>query len=206
MYDEAVTGGLVVLWEASDRVCGKGLKVLLPTLVPALERHGHVTLDPRVREQLMAVSAANDRPPPGVGEGGDGRSAPAPSFPRGDRVRGRAPVRTFGDWQDPAPGFVEADLVAHCGSSIAGSFVWTLVVTDIASGWTECVPLLVRAAGVLVDAVDRLRGALPFPLRGIDTDNGSEFINEVLIGFWKEHGIELTRSRPYRKNDEAWVE
>ena len=89
---------------------------------------------------------------------------------------------------------------------MAGSFVWTLVLTDIASGWTEYVPLLVRAAGVVVDAVDRLRGALPFPLRGIDTDNGSEFLNEVLIGFCKEHGIELTRSRPYRKNDQAWVE
>ena len=115
-------------------------------------------------------------------------------------------MRTFGDWQDPAPGFVEADLVAQCGSSMAGSFVSTLVLTDIASGWTECVPLLVREAGVVVDAVDRLRGALPFPLRGIDTDNGSEFLNEVLIGFCKEHGIELTRSRPYRKNDQAWVE
>ena len=115
-------------------------------------------------------------------------------------------MRTFGDWQDPAPGFVEADLVAHCGSSMAGSFVWTLVLTDIASGWTEAVPLLVREAGVVVDAVGRLRGALPFPLRGIDTDNGSEFLNEVLIGFCKEHDIELTRSRPYRKNDQAWVE
>ena len=89
---------------------------------------------------------------------------------------------------------------------MAGSFVWTLVLTDIASGWTECVPLLVREAGAVVDAVDRLRGALLFPLRGIDTDNGSEFLNEVLISFCKEHGIELTRSRPYRKNDQAWVE
>ena len=205
VYDEAVTEGLVVLWEASDRVCGKRLKALLPTLVPALERHGHVTLDPRVREQLMAVSAATiDR------RLASARAVTAGQRRRrrsgGDSVRGRVPVRTFGDWQDPAPGFVEADLVAHCGSSMAGSFVWTLVLTDIASGWTECVPLLVRGAGVVVDAVDRLRGALPFPLRGIDTDNGSEFLNEVLIGFCKEHGIELTRSRPYRKNDQAWVE
>ena len=80
---------------------------------------------------------------------------------------------------------------------MAGSFVWTLVLTDIASGWTECVPLLLRAAGVVVDAVDRLSGALPFPLRGIDTDNGSEFLNEVLIGFCKEHGIELTRQESH---------
>ena len=123
-----------------------------------------------------------------------------------DGVRGSVPVRTFGDWQDPAPGFVEADLVAHCGTSMAGSFVWTLVLTDISSGWTECVPLLVREARLVVDALDQLRGALPFPLRGIDTDNGSEFLNEVVICFCKEHGIEFTRSRPYRKNDQAWVE
>ena len=193
VYDQAVAEGLVVLWEASDRVCGKRLKALLPTLVPALERHGHLTLDPRVREQLIAVSAATidlrltSARAVTAGQRRRRRSG-------GDRVRGRVPVRTFGDWQDPAPVFVEADLVAHCGSSMAGSFVWTLVLTDIASGWTECVPLLVREAGVVVDAVDRLRGALPFPLRGIDTDNGSEFLNEVLIGFCKEHGIELTRS------------
>ena len=136
VYDEAVTEGLVVLWEASDRVCGKRLKALLPTLVPALERHGHLTLDARVREQLMAVSAATI----------DRRLTPARTVTAGqrrrrrsggDRVRGRVPVRTFGDWQDPAPGFVEADLVAHCGSSMAGSFVWTLVLTDIASGWVS---------------------------------------------------------------------
>ena len=156
VYDEAVTEGLVVLWEASDRVCGKRLKALLPILVPALERHGHLTLDPRVREQLMAVSAATM----------DRRLAPARAVTAGQRrrrrsrldgARGSVPVRTFGDWQDPAPGFVEA----------------------------ECVPLLVPEARLVVDAVDQLRGALPFPLRGIDTDNGSEFLNEVLIGFCK---------------------
>ena len=205
VYGEAVTEGLVVLWEASDRVCGKRLKALLPILVPALERHGHLCLDPGVRERLMAVSAATI----------DRRLEPARAVTAGQRrrrrsrldgVRGSVPVRTFGDWQDPAPGFVKADLVAHCGGSMSGSFVWTLVLTDIASGWTECVPLLVREAHLVVDAVDQLRGALPFPLRGIDTDNGSEFLNEVLIGFCKEHGIEFTRSRPFRKNDQAWVE
>ena len=97
-------------------------------------------------------------------------------------------MRTFGDWQDPAPGFVEADLVAHCGRTMAGSVVSTLVLTDIASGWTECVSLLVREAQLVVDAVDQLRGALPFTLRGIDTDNGSEFVNKVLVAFCKEHG------------------
>ena len=116
------------------------------------------------------------------------------------------PVRTFGDWQNPDPGFCEADLVAHCGESLAGSFVHTLVLTDVASGWTKCLPLLVREGSLVVHALDRVRAALPFPLRGIDTDNGSEFVNDVLVAYCQEHGIAFTRSRPYRKNDQAWVE
>ncbi len=116
------------------------------------------------------------------------------------------PVRTFADWQDPEPGFVEADLVAHCGGAMSGSFVWTLVLTDVASGWTDCAPLLVREARLVVEALGQLRSALPFPLRGIDTDNGSEFLNETLVSYCSQEGIELTRSRPYRKNDQAWVE
>ena len=94
----------------------------------------------------------------------------------------------------------------HCGESMAGSFASTLVLTDIASGWTECLVLLVREGSLIVDALERLRVTLPFPLQGIDTDNGSEFINELLITFCTGHGIEFTRSRPYRKNDQAWVE
>ena len=173
--------------------------------VIGLEHHGHLSLDPAVRERLLAGSAATV----------DRRLASARAVTAGQRrrrrsalngLRGSVPVRTFGDWKDPAPGFVEADLVAHCGGTLSGSFVWSLVLTDIASGWTECVPLLVREARLVVDALDHLRGALPFPLRGIDTDNGSEFLNEVLVAFCREQGIEFTRSRPYRKNDQAWVE
>jgi hypothetical protein len=121
-------------------------------------------------------------------------------------VRRRIPVCTFADWHEPEPGFVEADVVVHCGESMAGSFASTLVLTDIASGWTECNALLVREGSLIVDALKRLRVAMPFPLRGIDTDNGSEFINELLITFCTDNGIEFTRSRPYRKNDQAWVE
>lgn len=204
LYDQAVTEALVVLWEASDRVCGKRLKALLPILVPALERDGHLCLDPRVREQLMGVSAATI----------DRRLAEARSVTAGQRrrraartrLRSSVPVRTFNDWQDPEPGFVEADLVAHCGGSMAGSFVWSLVLTDVASGWTDCAALLVREGRLVVEALDQIRKALPFPLRGIDTDNGTEFLNDTLISYCSEQGIELTRSRPYRKNDQAWVE
>jgi hypothetical protein len=203
VYDEAVRQALIVLWEASDRICGKRLKPLLPVLLPALERHRHVSLDPTVRVGLLAVSAATiDRMLSGVRASASGRRR-AKTTPG---VRRSVAVRTFADWNDPLPGFLEVDLVVHSGESVAGSFASTLVLTDIASGWTECMALLVREASLVVDALERLRLALPFPLRGIDTDNGSEFVNEVLLTFCKTHEIEFTRSRPYRKNDQAWVE
>jgi hypothetical protein len=205
LYDEAVRQTLIVLWEAADRVCGKRLRPLLPVLVPALERHGHLHLDARVREQVFAVSAATiDRMLTEQRAATAGRRRPRSMTAPG--VRRSIPVRTFADWAEPEPGFVEADLVAHCGDSMAGSFAHTLVLTDIASGWTECVALLVRQSSLIVEAVNRLRVALPFPLRGIDVDNGGEFVNDVLLTFAQEHGLEFTRSRPYRKNDQAWVE
>lgn len=203
VYDEAVRQALIVLWEASDRICGKRLRPLLPVLLPALERHGHVSLDPTVRTGLLAVSAATiDRMLAGVRATAGGRRRAKTML----GVRRSVAVRTFADWDDPLPGFLETDLVVHSGESVAGSFASTLVLTDIASGWTECIALLVREASLVVDALDRLRLALPFPLRGIDTDNGSEFVNEVLLTFCRTHNIEFTRSRPYRKNDQAWVE
>ncbi len=121
-------------------------------------------------------------------------------------ARASVPIRTANDWNEPPPGFMEADLVAHCGGSMAGSVAHTLVLTDIASGWTECVALAVREGSLVVDGVDRLYDAMPFPLLGIDTDNGGEFINEAMVEFCAKRGIEFTRSRPYRKNDQAWVE
>jgi len=106
----------------------------------------------------------------------------------------RVPVRTFADWNDPVPGSVEMDCVAHCGDANCGSYVTSFVLTDIASGWTEAAPLVVRESGLLVETLDRIRRGLPFQLRALDVDNGSEFINESLIQYCLNHGIELTRS------------
>jgi len=98
------------------------------------------------------------------------------------------------------------DCVAHCGDANRGSYVNSLVLTDIASGWTEAAPLVVRESGLLVETLERVRLGLPFALRALDVDNGSEFVNESLINYCLTHGIELTRSRPWRKNDQAWIE
>ena len=205
VYDAAFCRTLVVLWQASDRVCGKRLRALLPSLVPALERHGHLVLEPLVRTKLLGVSAATiDRllaEARGLSDRRRVRRAPS-------ALRRSVPIRTYADWNAPEPGFMEIDLVAHCGERLAGAFVHTLTLTltDIASTWTECVPLLVREGTLVVESIDQLRGALPFTLRGVDIDNGGEFLNETLVSYCVSHGIELTRSRPYRKNDQAWIE
>jgi len=115
-------------------------------------------------------------------------------------------VRTFADWNDPAPGYMEADLVAHSGGSMAGSIVHSFVLTDVATGWTECIALVARDQAMIVDALSRLRDRLPFPLYGFDTDNDTVFINETVLGYCRQNNIEFTRSRAYRKNDQAWIE
>jgi hypothetical protein len=205
VYDEAVREALIVLWEASDRVCGKRLKPLLPLLVTALERHGHlITLDVTVRARVLAASAVTlDRLLRSTRASVSGQRVRRRAVPA---VQKNVPVRTFAEWEDPLGGDMEADLVSHGGDSATGSFVHTLTLTDVASGWTECVALVVRDSALVAAALEQLRQAMPFPLRGFDTDNGSEFMNETVAAYCHTHGIPCTRSRPYHKNDQAWVE
>ncbi|WP_287314353.1 transposase family protein [Mesorhizobium sp.] len=202
IYDEAARGVLIVLWEASDRVCGKRLKALLPILLPALERNGHLKLEEEIRRKILSMSAATiDRllqRPRRTGRTKKPRVVPEP--------RRRIKMRTFADWNEPLPGSMEMDLVAHCGEVNRGSYVHSLVLTDIASGWTEAAPIVVREGTLVVETLERICAGLPFALRALDVDNGSEFVNNKLIEYCLGHGIELTRSRTYRKNDQAWIE
>ena len=179
VYDVAMREALIVLWEASDRVCGKRLRPLLPVLVEAMDRHGHVQLAPEVRIGVLSMSAATiDRMLKDVKEkAGQRRRRRSPPSAA---IRRSVPVRTFSDWKDPAPGFVEADLVAHGGPSSRGSYVQTLVLTDIASGWTECAPLLVREQVLVTEVLDEIRKVLPFGLLGFDTGNDSAFMNGTI--------------------------
>src|SRR5438105_5310576 len=170
-----------------------------------MERHGHVRLVPEVRARLLTMSAATiDRALRDIrrqaGTATRRRSAPWAA------IRRSVPVRTFADWDDPPPGFVEADLVAHSGPVARGSFVQTLVLTDIATGWTECAPLLVREQGLLIEVLTELRKFLPLPLLGFDSDNDSVFMNDTVRDYCNATGIAFTRCRPYRKNDQAFVE
>ena len=205
IYNEAVREALVVLWEASDRICGKRLKALLPTLVEAMERHGHLRLGTDLRSALLAMSAATiDRSLRSVREQAGGRRRRRVAPP--SSVRRSIPVRTFSDWDDPPPGYVEADLVAHSGPVTRGSFVQTLVITDVATGWTECAPLLFREQTLVREVLVEMRKLLPFELLGFDTDNDSAFVNATVRDYCRDAGIVFTRSRPWRKNDQAFIE
>ena len=204
IYGEAVREALVAPREASDRICGKRPEPLIPVLVEAMERHGHLRLGPEVRAGLLAMSAATiDRSLRETRDrtGGQKRRRTAPS-----PLRRSIPVRTFSDWDDPPPGVAEADLVAHSGPVTRGSFVQTLVLTDIATGWTECAPVPCREQTLLREVLSEVRRPVPFELLGFDADNDSVFINETLRDYCLDAGIQFTRCRQWRKNDQAFVE
>jgi hypothetical protein len=204
IYTKADREALIVVWEAADRICGKRLKAALPVLVPAMERAGHLDVDGDVRERLLAMSAATiDRLLTDVrahaGRGRRRRQAPAAAKEIG--------LRTHAGWEKVSqPGWLEVDMVAHSGPSADGRFIQTLVATDIVTGWTEYVPLPERETHHAIEAMRAIMKKLPFSVSGIDTDNDTTFINETMVSFCRAQGVEFTRSRAYRKNDQAWVE
>jgi hypothetical protein len=173
--------------------------------VTALERHRELQLAPRTRQLLLQMSPATAdrllhserRRPKGRGLG---------TTKPGTLLKKAIPIRTFADWDDRRPGFVEVDLVAHCNDSTGGQYLHTLVLTDVCTAWTECLALPNRGQQAVTEAIHHLRQLLPFPLLGLDSDNGAEFINANLLRYCQQEGITLTRSRPYKKNDQAYVE
>jgi hypothetical protein len=169
-----------------------------------LEQHRELILPAEVKQLLLQMSRATiDRClRPARFEHRHGLSTTKP----GALLREAIPVRTFTPWEDERPGFEEIDLVAHCGATTAGQYLNTLTVTDLATGWTECLAILHKSQFLVSQAIRELRTRLPFPLLGIDSDNGSEFINDLLYRYCLDERITFTRSRPYRKNDQAHVE
>ncbi len=203
-YGPEVQEVLHLAWTAANHICAKRLIPFLPTLVESLERHGHLQLSEPCRAQLLAMSPAT----------ADRILRPARKQERrglattrsGPLLKQQIPVRTFAQWNDAKAGFMEADLVAHCGTSAEGPFLYTLTLTDIATGWTECLPLLNRNQEAVVAALKRARQLLPFPLLGLDTDNGVEFINMELLAYCEAEQLTFTRGRPQQSNDQCYVE
>ena len=204
-YGADVAVALKRLWLLSNGLCAKRLVPFLSEFISALERHQEICLQAHVREKLLTISPATaDRLLVVVrnGEALRGRSTTKP----GSLLREQIRIRTQFSWDEQKPGYFEVDLVAHCAESTAGEFLYTLTLTDIATGWTECQALLNRSQMGVTDAIERVRKLLPFPILGIDSDNGTEFINHNLKRYCDEHKIEFTRCRPYKKNDQCHVE
>jgi hypothetical protein len=204
-YHGRVVAALEQCWRAANGICGKRLVPVLPTYVDALERHGELRLDAETRRLLLSVSPAtadrllqrarqNSRP--------HGLTTTKP----GTLLKHAIPVRTFADWDDARPGFTEVDLVAHCGDSTRGEYLNSLTMVDVKTRWTECVALRNKSQAAVTAGIEACRQRLPYPLRGLDSDNGGEFINDNLKRYCEQRQITFTRSRPYKKNDQAYIE
>jgi hypothetical protein len=204
-YDSGVIDSLKTVWEASDRLCSKRLKPFMPEILGVLRHHGELRMNADTQAQLCQVSPSTIdrllRPYRKVG----GRRGFTTTRP-GNLLKNMIPIRTFADWQENKPGFVEADLVAHCGESTEGFYLNTLCTVDVASGWTECLPVWGKGQERVKTAVHRVRQRLPFVLLGVDSDNGSEFINQCFNAYCQQNNITFTRSRAYKKNDSCHVE
>ena len=203
-YQGEVIEVLEQVWEVCGRICSRRLHPFLPEIVEVLERFGEIDLSGETKTLLLSMSRATiDRCLKAARyEHKRGLSTTKP----GTLLKKSIEVRTWQDWDDEQPGFMEIDLVAHCGNTTAGQYVCTLTAVDMATGWTECLALPNKTQWAVHEAIQEMRKRLPFPLLGIDSDNGSEFINDLLYRYCLEEKITFTRSRPYRKNDQAHVE
>jgi hypothetical protein len=193
------------LWFACDQMCSKKLKAAIPIWLP-FYKTAYEPLSPVIQHKLLSISAATiDRvlKPVRVKHGRKGLSGTKP----GSLLKNQIPIRTH-HWDVSQPGFMEADTVAHCGNSLAGDFIWSLTMTDIQTTWTENRATWNKGATGVLAQIKDIEISLPFALKGFDCDNGSEFLNYHLLRYFTDHTdkISFTRSRPYKKNDNAHVE
>jgi hypothetical protein len=205
LYRLEPMAALKVAWEASDCLCSKRLQPFLPELVGILKRCGELTMTGETEAQLCQMSPSTiDRILRGWR--GSGTRRGLSTTKPGTLLKNSIPIRTFSDWNENKPGFLEADLVAHCGDSAEGFYLTTLSTVDVATGWSEPVAVWGKGQERVGGAVYHVRKQLPMPMLGLDSDNGSEFINQSLYDYCQRNGITFTRSRSYKKNDSCHVE
>jgi transposase InsO family protein len=206
-YGPEVVEALTHCWAALDGPAGKILQPALPAVLANLRRNDHLGISDEVAAAVTAMSPAtiDRRLAPARAQlqvPGKGRSWTKP----GSLLKSTIPLRTWADWDDTIPGFVEIDLVGHDGGDNNGQFCWTLCLTDVASTWVDARTIRSKGERVVAAALEELQLALPFHLAGIHSDNGSEFINHHLLRWCTTRQITFTRGRPSRKNDNAHVE
>lgn len=193
------------IWLTSNLPCSKRLKAIIPLWLPGyMETYGRLSED--VISDLLAISPSSiDRAlkPTRVKMNHRGRSTTKP----GALLKKHIPIKT-NQWDESCPGFLEADTVAHCGTSLMGMFVYTLDLVDIATGWTEQRAIWGKGEAGVVEQIKDIEKMLPFPMLGFDSDNGSEFLNYHLLKYFtdRKHPVQFTRSRPYHKDDNAHIE
>ncbi len=204
LYDLEVMAALNVAWEATDRLCSRRLQPFLPELVAILKAKGELRVSKETEAQLCRLSASTIDRISRHWRRGQPRRGLSTTKP-GTLLKKAIPIRTFSEWEDARPGFLEADLVAHCGDNVDGFYLTTLSTVDVATGW--CEPAVWGKGQERVGgAVHHVRERLPMPMLGLDSDNGSEFINRGMYDYCRRHGITFTRSRSYKKNDSCHVE
>jgi hypothetical protein len=204
-YGPGLLEALVQLWLVSDRLCGKLLKPVLPDLLEALERHGELSVAEEVRSQLLTISAASiDRLLHIHKRDAVRQPHRQPRSP--SSLQSQVPIRTWNEWSEATPGALQADLVLHCGESTEGFYLTTLCAIDVATAWTELQPVWGLGQQRVGTAVHLVRQRLPFELKALHTDNGAEFINQTLFSWCRREAVGFSRGRPYKKNDQAYVE
>jgi hypothetical protein len=205
LYNLEVEAALRTAWEATDRLCSKRLQPFLPELTEVLTRTGELKVTAQTKEQLVRMSASTiDRMLRRCRHGGEKRNFSTTK--PGTLLKNSIPVRTFSDLDEKQPGFFEVDLVAHCGDNVESFYLTTLSAVDVATGWVEPVAVWGKGQSRVRGAVHDVRGHLPFPMLGLDSDNGSEFINQSLYSYCKQWRRTFTRARSYKKNDSCHVE
>jgi len=202
---ERILPQLKILWATAFYACGKRLAPFLPELLSVLVRFGEIWVTPHEESLLLSISPATiDRML--AGERATMRLRGRTLTKPGTLLRSRIPVRTFAEWKENEPGFFELDLVGHCGGTGAGEFLYTLNMTDVFSGWVALGAMRGRGEKGTLEAIKSASRELPFPLKGLDSDNDSSFINWHLHRYCKRKDIKLSRCRPYKKNDQCHVE
>jgi len=206
IYTYDVFLALRKIWTIFDFICSKRLAPFMGEAVEKLEKHKEIDLTDKVREKLLNISASTIdrllRSEKDKFRLGKGRSGTKP----GTLLKNSIPIRTFADWNDAVPGFTEVDLVGHDGGNVSGDYIQSLNFTDIATCWDETAACKNKAQVHVFKAIKIVSARFPFEIAGIDSDNGSEFINAIMLRYCEKNEITFTRSRPYKKNDSCFVE
>lgn len=204
VYDQEVINALLRLWDAADFICGERLHPYIPELLDKLLECNEITVSPEVKEKGLRISLGTVKKILRNHKRRTHIKIKGTTKP-GTLLKHQIAVR-YGPWEEVDPGWCETDTVAHCSDDVSGEFIYTLNLTDISSSWSEQVAIWGKGEQATVKEMENIRQRLPFKLLGLDPDNGSEFINWHMHRYCKKNAITLTRSRAYKKNDNAHIE